>query len=383
MPQTQKDFYEILGVGESAGNDEIKKAYRRLAKKYHPDANPGNKAAEDMFKEVSEAYDVLSDSQKRAQYDQMRKLGSGAFSGAGGFRGQDFRDLFGAGGPGAGFGGGGGGGGGFSYEDLGGIGGLGDLFSRLFGGGIRTDSYGPQRGEDVSLELEIPFEQAVSGGKTTIAIPKEEDCAVCHGSGARPGSKRITCPECRGRGSVSFSQGGFAVSRPCPRCLGRGVLSGEPCDACVGRGTTRTSKKYVVTVPPGVGTGEKIRLRGQGEPGVSGGPPGDIVIQFRVGPHNFFERRGVNIYCTVPLNIAQAVLGTRVRVRTIDGRKVELKIPAGVQNGAMFRLKGMGLKKSGLKGDQFVIVEIATPKDVTDKQRKLMEEFAKEGGLKH
>ena len=383
MPQTQKDFYEILGVGESADSDEIKKAYRRLAKKYHPDANPGNKAAEDRFKEVSEAYDVLSDTQKRAQYDQMRKLGGGMFSG-GGFQGQDFRDIFGGAGRGAGYGGGGGsGGGGFSYEDLGGLGGLGDLFSRLFGGGVSTGSYGPQSSEDIGLELEIPFEQAVSGGKTTITVPKEENCSVCHGTGARPGSKRTTCPECRGRGSVSFSQGGFAVSRPCPRCLGRGVLTGDPCDACAGRGTARRSKKYVVTIPPGVSTGEKIRLRGQGEPGVSGGPPGDIVIQFRVGPHSFFERRGANIYCTVQLNIAQAVLGTKVRVRTVDGHRVELKIPAGVQSGATFRLKGMGLKKNGLQGDQFVTVEIVTPKDVTEKQRKLMEEFAKDGGLKH
>ncbi len=377
MPQTQKDFYEILGVGESAGSDEIKKAYRRLAKKYHPDANPGNKPAEDKFKDVSEAYDVLSDPQKRAQYDQMRKLGGGAFSG-GGFQGQDFRDLFGGAGRG-----GGGGGGGFSYEDLGGFGGLGDLFSRLFGGGVTTDSFGPQRGEDISLELEVPFEQSVSGGKTTIAIPKDDSCAVCRGAGAKPGSKRTTCPECRGRGSVSFSQGGFAVSRPCPRCLGRGFLTGDPCNACAGRGRVRKSKKYVVTIPAGVSTGEKIRLRGQGEPGVSGGPPGDIVIQFRVGPHSFFERKGANIYCTVPLNIAQAVLGTKVRVKTIDGHRVELKVPPGVQNGATFRLKGMGLKTNGLQGDQFVTIEIKTPKDVTEKQRKLMEEFAKEGGLKH
>jgi len=375
MPQAQKDYYEILGVGENAKAEEIKKAYRRLAKKYHPDANPGNKSAEDKFKQVSEAYDILSDPQKRSQYDQMRKYGSGVFMGAGGQQGGDFRDFF----SGARRGGGAT----FSYEDLGGFGGLGDIFSKLFGGGVRSESYGPQKGEDVAVELEIPFEDAVAGGKTTIAVPKVDTCKTCRGTGARPGSKRVTCSECAGRGSVSFAQGGFAVSRPCPRCLGRGVLTSDPCSTCGGQGTIRTTKKYLVNIPEGVSTGERIRLGGQGEPGVAGGPPGDIIIQFRVGPHRFFERRGVNVYCTIPLNIAQAVLGTKVKVETINGRKVELKIPAGVQNGASFRLKGMGLKKNGLKGDQFVRVEIATPKNVTQNQRRLMEEFAREGGLKH
>jgi molecular chaperone DnaJ len=375
MPQTQKDFYEILGVSETAKVDEIKKAYRKLAKKYHPDANPGNKAAEDKFKGVSEAYDVLSDPQKRAQYDQMRKLGSGVFTGGGGFQGFDSGGLFtGAGGQGRTF----------SYEDLGGFGGLGDIFSSLFGGSrVKSETYGPQKGEDILVELEVPFELAVKGGKTTITVPKEESCAVCGGTGAKPGSKRITCPECGGRGSVSFAQGAFAVSRPCPRCLGRGVLPGEPCSACTGRGTVNTRKKFVVSVPKGMSSGEKIRLRGQGEPGLAGGSPGDLLVQIKVGSHRFFTRKGVNIYCTVPVNIAQAVLGSKIRVSIVDGRKVELKIPAGVQNGATFRLKGMGLKKNGLQGDQFVKVEVVTPSDITEKQRKLIEEFAAEGGLNY
>ena len=375
MPQTQKNFYELLGVSETANVDDIKKAYRRLAKKYHPDANPGNKAAEDRFKEVSEAYDVLSDPQKRAQYDQMRKLGSGVFTGGGGFQGFDF---------GGSFSGGAGQGGTFSYEDLGGFGGLGDIFSRLFGGSrVRAESYGPQKGEDVLVELEVPFELATEGGKTTIAAPREESCTACAGTGARPGSKRTTCPECGGRGSVSFAQGAFAVSRPCPRCLGRGVLPGEPCSACAGRGTVNARKQYAVTIPRGISTGEKIRLKGQGEPGIAGGPPGDLLIQVKVGSHRFFARKGVNIHCTVPVNIAQAVLGSKIRVNTIDGRKVELKIPAGVQNGATFRLKGMGLKKNGLQGDQFVKVEVITPSNITEKQKKLIKEFAEEGELKY
>ncbi len=374
MPQTQKDYYEILGVGENASPEDIKKAYRRLAKKYHPDANPGNNAAEDKFKQVSEAHDILSDPQKRTQYDQMRKYGSGIFTGAGGQQGFDFRDIF---------SGARGGGTTFSYEDLGGFGGLGDIFSRLFGGGVRAESYGPQKGDDINLELEIPFEDAVTGGKTTITVPKQDKCGACQGTGATPGTKRITCPECKGRGSVSFSQGGFAVSRPCPRCLGRGVLTGDPCTRCGGSGAIRTTKKYSVNIPAGVGSGDKIRLRGQGELGVSGGPAGDLIVHFRVGPHSFFERRGLDVYCTVPLNFAQAALGTKVRVKTIGGRKVELSVPPGVQNGASFRLKGMGLKKDGRTGDQFVKVEIVTPKNMTEKQRKLMEEFAKESGLNH
>ncbi|UCF79536.1 MAG: molecular chaperone DnaJ [Candidatus Eiseniibacteriota bacterium] len=374
MPEAQKDFYETLGVGEKATTEEIKKAYRQLAKKYHPDANPGNKEAERRFKEVSEAYGVLSDSKKRAQYDQMRKLGAGAFAG-GGFQGFDFGDLFSGGGTG--------GGGGFSFEDLGGFGGLGSLFSNLFGSRIRPEAQGPRKGNDVLVELEIPFELAVEGGKTTVALSKEDNCKVCGGSGARPGSGTTTCQECGGQGSVSFVQGGYAVSRPCPKCLGRGVLAGDPCSTCAGRGTVRGPKKYAIKIPRGIATGEKIRLRGQGEPGVAGGPPGDIIAQVRVESHPFFTTKGANIYCTVSVNVAQAVLGSKVKVKTVDGRSVELKVPAGVQNGATFRLKGMGLKKNGLKGDQFVKVEVVTPEKITEKQKKLIEEFAREGGLEY
>ncbi len=373
MPQAQKDFYEILGVGESATTEEIKKAYRKLAKKYHPDANPGNKTAENRFKEVSEAYNVLSDSKKRAQYDQMRKLGAGAYAG-GGFQGFDLGDLF---------SGAKGGGRGFTFEDLGGFGGLGSLFGNLFGSRVRPQSQGPRKGNDVLVELEIPFQLAVKGGKTTVGISKEDACKECGGSGARPGSQTMACPECGGQGSVSFSQGGFAVSRPCPKCLGRGVLTGDPCSACGGRGTVRGAKKYSIKIPAGISSGEKIRLRAQGEPGVAGGPPGDIIVQVRVGPHPFFTTKGANVYCTVQVNIAQAVLGSKIKVKTVDGRSVELKVPPGVQNGVTLRLKGMGLKKNGLKGDQFVKIDVVTPEKITDKQKKLIEDFAKEGGLEH
>ncbi|MFH0777750.1 MAG: J domain-containing protein, partial [Candidatus Eisenbacteria bacterium] len=248
MPQTRKDYYEILGVGESASAAEIKKAYRALAKKYHPDANPGNKSAEERFKEISESHEVLADPQKRAQYDQMRKFGSRAFSGGGGSEGFDLRDIF--------SGAGGGRGATFSYEDLGGFGGLGDIFSRLFGSGVRAEGYGPQTGDDIAVDLEIPFELATTGGKTTFSVSKDDACQACSGTGARPGSKTTPCPQCGGRGSVSFSQGGFAVSRPCPRCLGRGVIMGDPCPVCAGRGAGRRLKKYAVKIPVGVSAGE-------------------------------------------------------------------------------------------------------------------------------
>jgi molecular chaperone DnaJ len=377
MPQAHKDFYETLGIGEKASTEDIKKAYRKLAKKYHPDANPGDKSAENRFKEVSEAYHILSDPKKRAQYDQMRKLGAGGYAG-GGFQGFDLGDLF-AGARGRG----GGGGGTFTFEDLGGFGGLGSLFSNLFGSRVRPQHQGPGKGSDIQVELEIPFELAIKGGKTTVAISKEEACAQCGGSGARPGSQSVACPECNGQGSVSFSQGGFAVSRPCPKCLGRGVLTGDPCTVCGGAGTIRRPRKYAIKIPAGISTGEKIRLRGQGEPGQGGGPPGDIIAQVRVGAHPFFRTKGANVHCTVPINIAQAVLGSKVKVKTVDGRSVELRVPSGVQNGATFRLKGMGLKKNGLKGDQFVKIDVVTPQKITEKQKKLIEEFAEEGGLEH
>jgi molecular chaperone DnaJ len=369
----QKDYYEILGVSEKAGDDEIKKAYRRLAKKYHPDANPDNKMAEAKFKEVSEAHEILSNPQKRKQYDQLRQMGQGGFTGFEDLRG--FEDVFsGRGGKGRSF----------TFKDLGGFGDWGDLFSNFFDMGetTRRQRWGPQKGTDLYAEVEVPFDLAISGGKTTIHLRKEESCPVCGGTGAKPGTTLSACPECGGSGMVSFSQGGFAVSRPCPRCLGRGKTITAPCPQCGGRGRALAERKILVNIPAGISHGAQLRLRGQGQPGIAGGPAGDLIVRVDVGRHRFFERRGSDVYCKVPINVAQAALGSKIRVRTLDG-KVDIRIPPGTQSGTKFRLRGKGVEVDGSTGDQYVEVSVEIPKSMSDKQKKLMEEFAKESGLKH
>lgn len=366
MPK--KDLYEILGVKKGSSADEIKRAYRALAKKYHPDANPGNKVAEERFKEISQAYDVLSDPQKRKQYDQMKDAAYSFDFGPGGFGG--FQQ---------------GGGKGFSYQDFGGFGDLGDIFGSFFdkGSRYRQGRYGPRKGEDITYEIEIPFEDAIKGGQRTINVPREETCVACGGSGARPGSKQSVCPECRGAGTVSISQGGFAFSRPCPRCYGRGHIIQQPCQACNGNGTVSHQKRISVTIPPGVDNGSKIRIAGQGEPGTGGAPPGDLILIVRLGSHRFFERKGQNISCEVPVNFAQAALGSKMRVRTLDGAAM-VNIPPGVQTGTSLRLKGRGVESAGgQRGDMFVKIKVATPRNLTPHQRRLFEEFAREAGLKY
>ncbi|HEX2191128.1 MAG TPA: molecular chaperone DnaJ [Longimicrobiaceae bacterium] len=383
MATQSKDFYRILGVAENASADEIKKSYRKLAKKYHPDANPNDASAADRFKEISEAYSVLSDEAKRKQYDQMRKFGAfGGMAGAGGFgRGAGPRP----GGPGAGPGPGPAGGFG-GFEDIGDIGGLGDLFGSIFDfgkrrGGARPD--GPQRGENVEYAVEVPFEVAVRGGKRTITVPVTEDCPTCAGSGARPGTDLTTCPECKGRGTITFGQGGFAVSRPCPACYGRGKIPTDPCPTCAGQGEVRQQRQIQVAVPAGVDTGSKVRIPGQGARGPAGGAAGDLVVTFRVQPDRFFSREGLDIHCTVPVNLAQATLGSRIRVRTVDGKKVVLRVPPGTQSGTRFRIKGQGVEKGGERGDQYVRVNVTVPERLGEREQKLMEEFAEAAGLRY
>jgi molecular chaperone DnaJ len=378
MTTATKDFYEILGVKESATSEEIKKAYRKLAKKYHPDANPGNASAAERFKEIGEAYSVLSDPEKRKQYNQMKRLGAFGF-GRGG-QGPFNR-------PGSGFGGGAPGGGGFSFEDLSGFGGgLSDLFSTIFDRGKREPpkgKAGPSQGRNVEYLVEISFETAVRGGRVTISVPITEECATCGGSGAKPGTSSKSCSECKGTGTVSFGQGGFAVKRPCPACMGRGTIPENPCTPCEGSGTVRQNRKIQVTVPKGAEDGSKVRIPGQGERGKMGGKPGDLVITFKVKPHRFFRRQGMDLEVTIPINIAQASLGSKVRVRTVDDKKVVLRIPPGTQSGTRFRIRGQGVEKGGRVGDLYVEVKVEVPETLTEDSRKLMEALASEAELRY
>ena len=372
---TNKDYYAVLGVSASATQDEIKKQYRKLAAKHHPDKNQSDPKAADRFKEISEAYQVIGDADKRKQYDQMRQLG--AFGGG----------RPGGGGPGAGFGAGfGGPGGSYRYEefDIGGLGGLGDIFSSMFGGGSRSSRQqkANERGQDIEAALDIPFRTAALGGKVPVDLEANEECETCHGSGGAPGAKIQGCPECNGRGTISFGQGGFAVQRPCPMCLGRGTVPTERCPTCKGSGEVRSKKKVMITVPAGVDTGAKIRLKGQGGRGVKNGQPGDLIISFTVQPDRFYRREALDVIAPVPINIAQATLGSKISVKTIDGKKVTIKIPPGTPSGKRFRVPALGIEKEGARGDLIVIVEVTVPDKLTEDQERAMREFAEAGNLK-
>jgi molecular chaperone DnaJ len=377
----QQDFYAILGVPASATQDEIKKKYRSLASKHHPDKNPTDPKAADTFKAISEAYQTLGDAEKRKQYDEMRRLGAFGGFGGGAPRGGQGR-------PGAQYGyPPGGGQPNVRFEDLGdlgGLGGLGDIFSSMFGGGAGGSARGaqsarprgPQRGADIETSLTIPFRTAAIGGKVPVELDINEECATCHGSGAAPGAKMVTCSECGGRGTISFGQGGFAVQRPCPVCLGRGQVPTERCPTCAGSGEVRTRKKISITVPRGVDTGTKIRLKGQGARGAKGGQPGDLLITFTVQPDRFYRREGLDLIAPVPINIAQATLGSKVSVKTLDGTKVAIRIPAGTTSGKRFRVRAQGIEKDGSRGDLIVEAQVTVPDNLTPEQEEAMKKFA-------
>ena len=373
MTTRPKDYYAILGVTSDAKAPEIKKSYRKLAKKYHPDANPENPAAAEKFKEVAAAYDVLSDPDKRRKYDQVRRFGGLGGFGGGGYRPGADRT---AGQPG------GSDGRSFRFED---VGGLGDIFSSIFDFGKRGADRpaGPTRGHDVEYLVEIPFRTSVRGGKVRLSIPINEECATCDGSGAAPGAKSDPCNECNGRGTITFGQGSFSVPRPCPACLGRGKVPREFCPACSGRGEVTQKKRISVTVPSGVDNGSKLRIAGQGERGPQGGPPGDLIVKFKVKDDAFFERDGLDLKCEVPINLAQAMMGSKVKVRTADNRKVVLKIPAGTQSGTTFRIKGQGVEKGETRGDQLVKVVVRLPDQLSEEGREALEKLVEVEELKH
>lgn len=342
---SKRDYYEILEVVKTASDGEIKKAYRKLAMRYHPDRNPDNKEAEDKFKEASEAYEILSDPQKRQAYDQFGHAGvdGSAGGGFGGFGGGGFADF-------------------------------GDIFGDIFGGGFRQA--GPQPGNDLQYELEISLEEAVAGTTVDIRIPTKEFCEACDGTGAEPGSEVATCPTCRGSGQVRVQQGFFAVSRSCPTCHGTGKIIKSPCKSCRGEGYKHSHKTLNVKIPAGVDNGDRIRLQGEGEAGDRGAPHGDLYVRIRVRDHAIFQRDGNTLFCDLPLSFATAALGGSIDVPTLSG-KASLKIPAGTQSGQRFKLGGKGVKsvRSSHVGDMIVQIHIETPVKLTQEQKDLLAQF--------
>ena len=356
MATTPKSPYDVLGVSKSASADEIKKAYRKLAREYHPDRNPGDSSAEERFKEVQGAYDLLSDPEKRKQYDTF-----GSANGRGGFQGANvnFGD--------------------FNIDDFGDLGDFfGGLFGRRGGAGARTQTQA-QRGNDVEVDVNLSFEDSLKGIETKIPVTLETACSECHGSGAKPGTSPKICPECKGRGVVAESQGFFALSQPCPRCHGNGTVIEEPCARCGGSGRERRTKRYTVKIPAGVKDGTRIRLKGKGEAGFFGGEAGDLYVVTRVQPSKLYERRGDDLVVDMPILFTEAALGATVEVPTPDG-PVSLKVKPGTQDGTLLRVKGKGapkLKGSG-RGDLLARVNVVVPKKLKKRERELLEELQKQ-----
>ena len=359
----KRDFYEILGVAKNASDDEIKKAYRKLAMKYHPDRNPDSKGAEDKFKEAKEAYEMLSDAQKREAYDRFGHAGVDPNMGGGG---------------GGGFAGAGG------FSDA-----FGDIFGDIFGGGAGRSRGGAQvyRGADLRYNLDISLEQAANGFDTTIRVPSWDGCDTCHGSGAKPGTSPTTCGTCGGHGQVRMQQGFFSIQQTCPKCHGTGKVIPDPCNTCSGSGRIKRNKTLEVKIPSGIDDSMRIRSTGNGEPGMNGGPPGDLYVEIHIKPHAVFQRDGDDLHCEMPISFAKAAIGGEIEVPTLSG-KVSFTVPEGTQTGKTFRLRGKGIKgvRSGFPGDLFCHVLIETPVKLTEKQKDLLREFealTDAGGSKH
>lgn len=352
---SKRDYYEVLGVAKEATDQEIKSSYRKLALKFHPDRNPGDKGAEEKFKEAAEAYAVLADADKRHLYDRFGHAGLGAAAtGGAGFDPTVFT----------------------GFEDI--LGGLGDIFGfgDLFGGGRRRG--GPQRGADLRYDLEISFEESAHGAETSIQIPRQETCDTCHGSGAAPGSRPSTCPQCQGRGQLRYQQGFFTVARTCGQCRGSGQVISNPCSACRGAGRVQKDRKLTVKIPAGIATGQRLRLSGEGESGAAGGPAGDLYVVVHVQDHAFFQRDSNDLFCEIPLNFSTLSLGGEITIPTLEGHET-FKIPDGTQTGTVFRLRGRGMPDvtgRGGRGDLLITVKAITPKKLNREQKKLMEQLA-------
>lgn len=358
----KRDYYEVLGVEKNADQDAIKKAYRKLAVKYHPDRNPGDKAAEEKFKEATEAYEVLSDDKKRPIYDQygfagldgMGGAGAGGYSNA--FR--DFADLFGGMG-----------------------GGMGDIFESIFGGGFggssRSRSNGPSSGSSLRYDLNISFKDAVYGTSTEIHFKHNEACSTCNGTGGAPGSSRKTCTTCNGMGQVRQGNGFFSIQQTCPTCRGKGTMIDKPCTSCRGTGIQEKSKSMSLKIPCGVDNGKRIVIKGQGDAGANGGPSGDLIVVMHVDEHPLFERDGYDLYCAIPVSMAQAALGSEITINSLDDKKVTIKIPDGTANGKLLRIKGEGVPVSGStrKGDLYVKIMVQIPTKLSSKEKDLLKQY--------
>ncbi|EWH09882.1 chaperone protein DnaJ [Catenovulum agarivorans DS-2] len=353
---SKRDYYEVLGLERSASERDIKKAYKRLAMKYHPDRTKGDKDFEEKFREIKEAYEVLTNAELKARYDQYGHAGVDPQMGGGGGGHQDFSDIF------------------------------GDVFGDIFGGGGRRQSRA-QRGSDLRYNLELSLEEAVKGKNVEIKVPTWVSCETCDGSGAKPGSKPQVCSTCHGQGQVQMRQGFFAVQQTCPTCHGQGKIISDPCSSCGGQGRVQKNKTLSVKIPAGVDTGDRIRLAGEGEAGAHGAPAGDLYVQVHVKEHAIFERDGSNLYCEVPIGFATAALGGEIHVPTLDG-KVKLKIPSETQTGRMFRMRGKGVRsvRGGIEGDLICKVVVETPVNLTDSQKELLRQLdseMEEGSAKH
>jgi molecular chaperone DnaJ len=363
----EKDYYKILGVSDKADAKEITSAYRKLARESHPDANPDDPKAEDRFKEISAAYDVVGDTDRRKEYDEVRSMGSMGGFGPGG-----------SGRPGPGGFGGAGGPGGFTFDTSGGGGGIGDVLGNLFGGGggRRGGPTGPQRGTDLEAELHLGFTDAVAGLSTSLHLVGDAVCNTCSGSGAAPGTSPVRCTTCAGRGAIDDNQGMFAMSRPCPACAGRGVQIEEPCKNCRGAGIERRPREIKVRIPAGVHNGQKIRLKGRGDPGRQGGHPGDLYVTCLIEEDPLFHMDGRNLKITVPITFAEAALGADISVPTVNSSPVKVRLPAGTRNGRTFRVKGRGVPVAKGTGDLLVTVEVAVPTKLSDAEREATEALA-------
>ena len=354
----KRDYYEVLGVEKNSSKDDIKKAYRKLAIQYHPDKNPGNKAAEEKFKEATEAYEVLSDDQKREAYNQF---GFAGVEGMGGPTPHDFSQAF------------------RGFEDI-----FGD-FSSIFdmftgGGGRRGSGGGPRQGANLRYDIEISFKDAVFGTKVEIQYSRNEACGECRGTGAAGGAGRKVCPTCKGTGQVRQSAGFFSMTSPCPSCGGQGEIIEKPCSECGGSGTQKKRQKIMVTIPSGVENGKRVVIPRQGDAGPSGGPSGDLYVFIRVKPHEFYERQGDDLYCAIPISVPQAALGAEIHVPTLEGKTIKVKVPAGIQNGKMLRIRDEGVPVSSRRGNLYIKIIVQIPAKLSKRGRELMEELSKVEG---